>query len=160
MHDNCSNNFCNATFVEIDGEIGTIKVSVLAANELGSSELICYPYTIGKFILTTVILMAHLYSTDSLAQQYFTPQVSFTNDRFEVECKSTALSASGQTCSVRYTTDPLFTGLSDEITSMLDTPFSIPGLSADTIYYFEFSLLVNSSLQVVDRISFIAQTSM
>ena len=48
-HDNCSNNFCNATFVEIDGEIGTIKLSVLAVNELGSSELICYPYTIGKF---------------------------------------------------------------------------------------------------------------
>ena len=110
-------------------------------------------------LLTTVILMAHLYSTDSSAQQYFTPQVSFTNDRFVVECKSTALSASGQTCSVRYTTDPLFTGLSDEITSMLDTPFSIPGLSADTIYYFELSLLVNNSLQVVDRISFNTQAS-
>ncbi|XP_064406008.1 uncharacterized protein LOC135351036 [Halichondria panicea] len=141
-HDNCSNNFCKATFVEMDGEIGTIKLSVLAANELGSSALICYPYTI-----------------DSSAQQYFTPQVSFTNDQFEVECISTVLSASGQSCSVRYTTNPLFTGLSDEITSMLDTPFSIPGLSADTIYYFKFSLLVNSSLQIVDRISFIAQTS-
>ena len=103
--------------------------------------------------------MAHLYSTDSSAQQYFTPQVSFTNDRFVVECKSTALSASGQTCSVRYTTDPLFTGLSDEITSMLDTPFNISGLGADTTYYFEFSLLFNSSLQVVDHISFIAPTS-
>ena len=77
--------------------------------------------------------MSHLYSTDSSAQQHFTPQVSFTNNQFKFECKSTALSASGQTCSVRYTTDPLFTGLSDEVIAVLDTPFNILGLSADTI---------------------------
>ncbi len=92
--------------------------------------------------------------TDSSAQQYFVP---FINSQFEVQCISTALTTSSQTCGVRYTTDPLFTGLSDEITSMLDTTFTIPGLSADITYYFEFSLLVNSSLKLVDRIHFTAQ---
>ena len=45
-YNDCPNNFCNATFEDID-EIETIKVSVLATNELGPSQLICYPYTIG-----------------------------------------------------------------------------------------------------------------
>ena len=159
--DNCSINFCNATFEEIGDEIGPIKLSILATNELGPSELLCYPYTIGKFVCNSCNYDdSSAISTDSSSQQYFIPQVSFTNDQFKVECISTALTTSSHICSVRYTTDPLFTGLSAKITSMLDTPFNIPRLSSDTTYYFEFSLLVNGSLQVIDRISFTAQTSM
>ncbi len=157
-HKNCSEDFCMAIFKDIDGEIRTIKVSILATSELGPSELICYPYTIGKFINSIILVLIH-FSTDSSTQQYYRPRVSFNNNQFKVECISTALTTSSQTCSMRYTTDPLFTGLSDEITSMLDTLFNIPGLSSDTTYYFEFSLLVNGSLQIVDRISFTPQTS-
>ncbi len=161
-HNDCPDDFCNVTFSEgIDEEIGAIKVSVLATSELGPSELICFPYTIGKFINYCMhVDLVHGSSVfiDSSTQQYFVPQVLFVNNQFEVQCISTALTTSSQTCGVRYTTDPLLTGLSDEITSMLDTPFSIPGPSAGTTYYFEFSLLINSSLQVVDHISFIAPT--
>ncbi|XP_064406026.1 uncharacterized protein LOC135351045 isoform X2 [Halichondria panicea] len=142
-HNDCPNNFCNVTFSEgITEDNRTIKVSILATSELGPSELICYPYSI-----------------DSSAQQYFVPQVSFINNQFQVQCISTALTTSSQNCGVRYTTDPLFRELSDEITPMLDKPFHLPGLSADTTYFFEFTLLVNGSLQVVDRIGFTAQTS-
>ena len=165
-HNDCPNNFCNVTFSEgITEDNRTIKVSILATSELGPSELICYPYSIGKFILlsiiiTTVILIdVSSIFTDSSAQQYFVPQVSFINNQFQVQCISTALTTSSQNCGVRYTTDPLFRELSDEITPMLDKPFHLPGLSADTTYFFEFTLLVNGSLQVVDRIGFTAQTS-
>ncbi len=163
-HNDCPNNFCNVTFSEgIAKENRTIKVSILATSELGPSEVICYPYSIGKFILLAVYNYNNCNSdrclTDSSAQQYFVPQVSFINNQFQVSCISTALTTSSQICGVRYTTDPLFRELSDEITSMLDTPFHLPGLSADTTYFFEFALLVNGSLQVMDRIGFTAQTS-
>ncbi len=71
------------------------------------------------------------------------------------ECVSSTESVTGShVCSVRYTTDPLFTGLSDPLTTMLDTPLVISGLNVSITYYFEFSLLVNNSLTVIERTNF------
>ncbi len=77
---------------------------------------------------------------------------------FVVECESSTVSvAAGSECKVWYTTEPLYTGLSEQLNTTLDAPLEIPGLNASVTYYFEFSLLVNNSLSIVERNSFTVQ---
>ncbi len=77
------------------------------------------------------------------------------------ECVSSTESVIGShVCSVRYTTNSTYTGLSDPLTTMLDTPLVIPGLNISITYYFEFSFLdVDNSLMIVEQTNFTAPMS-
>ncbi len=96
--------------------------------------------------------------TGRFGQGYFNPSVSFANDVFVVECESSTVSvAAGSECRVQYTTEPLYTELSEQLNTTLDAPLEITGLNASVTYYFEFSLLVDNSLSVVEQNSFTVQ---
>ncbi len=79
---------------------------------------------------------------------------------FIVECQSSIgwLTGANHTCGVRYTTDPLYTGLSKQFNVMLNTPLTIQKLSVNVTYYFEFSLPFNDSLVIIEQTEFLAPT--
>ncbi len=79
---------------------------------------------------------------------------------FIVECQSSIpwLTGTNHTCGIRYTTDPLYTGLLKQLIVMLNTPLSIQGLSVGVSYYFEFSLPLNDSLVIIEQTGFVAPT--
>ncbi len=58
-------------------------------------------------------------------------------------------------CTIRYTTDPDYGNLSNPIT----TPVSLSLTTLDTMYYFEFSVLMNDTLLIVERIEYMITES-
>ena len=47
-HENCTEDICVTTFEDFNTKNETIKISVLAINDFGISDLVSYPSTIGK----------------------------------------------------------------------------------------------------------------
>ncbi len=57
-----------------------------------------------------------------------------------------------QMCTIRYTTDPDY---GNAVTTLVGTtPVSLSLTTPDTIYYFEFSVLMNETLLIVERIEY------
>ncbi len=87
------------------------------------------------------------------SRSYFTPTIISTNCGFTGECFSNG-SLGTNDCNVSYTTNPTYMNMnSTEIISPLNAQFEIRELSFDTVYYFEFTVSVNETLQVSSRIS-------
>ena len=62
-------------------------------------------------------------------------------------------------CTSQYTTDSMYRNLSAEIIAPLGTQiFALEIPIARETYFFQFSLLVNNTLQIVDRIKFSVQS--
>ncbi|XP_064406269.1 uncharacterized protein LOC135351235 [Halichondria panicea] len=60
-----------------------------------------------------------------------------------------------QMCTIRYTTDPDYGNLSNPITTLVGTaPVSLSLTTPGTMYYFEFSVLMNDTLLIVERIQY------
>ncbi len=60
-----------------------------------------------------------------------------------------------QMCTIRYTTDPDYGNLSNPITTLVGTaPVSLSLTTPDTVYYFEFSVLMNDTLLIVERMEY------
>ncbi len=82
---------------------------------------------------------------------YFTP-VSLSRDcLFIYECLSNG-SIDTDSCNVLYTTDSMYRD-STMIVSPLDTQFEIAEITSNTIYFFEFSVSVNVTLLVRNRLT-------
>ena len=65
-----------------------------------------------------------------------------------------------QMCTIRYTTDPDYGNLSNPITTLVGTaPVSLSLTTPGTIYYFEFSVLMNDTLLIVEQIEYMITES-
>ena len=61
-------------------------------------------------------------------------------------------------CTIQYATDSMYRNLSAEIIAPLGREISILEIPiAEKTYFFQFSVLINSTLQFVDRIEFSTQ---
>ena len=62
-------------------------------------------------------------------------------------------------CAIQYTTDSMYRNLSAKIITPLGTQISLLETPiTERTYFFQFSLLVNNTLQIVDRIKFSVQS--
>ena len=62
-------------------------------------------------------------------------------------------------CTIRYTTDPDYGNLSNPImNSVATTPVLLSRITPGTMYYFEFSVLVNDTLLITERIEYITES--
>ncbi len=62
-----------------------------------------------------------------------------------------------QMCTIRYTTDPDYENLSNPITTLTlvgTAPVSLSLTTPGTVYYFEFSVLMNDTLLIVERMEY------
>ena len=65
-----------------------------------------------------------------------------------------------QMCTIRYTTDPDYGNLSNPITTLVGTaPVSLSLTTPGTVYYFEFSVLMNDTLLIVERMKYMITES-
>ena len=63
-------------------------------------------------------------------------------------------------CTIRYTTDPEYGNLSNPITTLVGiTPVSLSLTTPGNMYYYEFSLLVNETLLIVERMEYMTTES-
>ena len=82
---------------------------------------------------------------------YFTPTFLSNDCLFVLECFSNE-SLDIDSCNVLYTTDSMYLD-STMIVSPLNTQFEITEVTSNIIYYFDFSLSVNHTLLVRNRIT-------
>ncbi len=142
-------------------------LSLHAVNPVGSSEAINYPTTISKYRFSTSFAnlraphfsvweitcnVSSLIITAQQSQFYFTPTIVSTDCVFTGKCFSNG-SIGTSDCNVSYTTDSTYNNTTTTLVSPLNTLFEITGLTSDTLYYFEFTVLVNDTLLVSNRIS-------
>ncbi len=86
------------------------------------------------------------------SQSYFTPTIVPTECMFTGKCFSNG-SIGTSDCNVSYTTDSTYNDTTTTLVSPLNTQFEITGLTSDAVYYFEFTVSVNDTLLVSNRIS-------
>ncbi len=98
-----------------------------------------------------------MYFSVKRSRFYFTPTCLSNDCSFACECFSNG-SLGTESCNVLYTTDPMYM---DPLTmvSPLNTNLKITGITSDTIHYFEFSVSVNDTLLVRNRITEQAKSS-
>ena len=94
-------------------------------------------------------LLTHTHThTVSSSSSYYDPSFSFENCITSVLCSSSLDLSDTTRCVVRYGTDPSYTLLSDPVNGRLNSMFQLPLLEPTTTYYFQTSVLINSTLTV------------
>ena len=86
--------------------------------------------------------------TVSSSSSYYDPSFSFENCITSVLCSSPLDLSDTTRCVVCYGTDPSYTLLSDPVDGPLNSMFQLPLLEPTTTYYFQTSVLINSTLTV------------
>ena len=107
-------------------------------------ELYTNMYTPNK-LLTHTHTHTHTVSSSS---SYYDPSFSFENCITSVLCSSSLDLSDTTRCVVRYGTDPSYTVFSDPVNGPLNSMFQLPLLEPTTTYYFQTSVLINSTLTV------------
>ena len=156
-HTSCGQ-VCIVSFQNFSDATEEYRVSLYAVNAIGTSEVVEYPTIISMLCIFNIIIMTQLVHTIkqvsvSVKQSsfYFTPTFLSNDCLFACECFSNA-SLDTDSCSVLYTTDSMYMDLST-IVSPLNRQFEITGITSNTVYYFEFSVSVNHTLLVRNRIT-------
>ena len=98
-------------------------------------------------------------SAGSQSGQYITPVLYSSNCITSGQCISSGTLQNGTICSVQYTTDAQYRGLSEAITVPLNTAFQLPSLDSDTTFYFIFTVPVTSTFLVNEQVEFTAGSS-
>ena len=63
-------------------------------------------------------------------------------------------------CSVQYTTDATYRGLSTAVLAPLNTTFQLPLLNSDSTFYFVFTVPITSTFLVKEQVDFTTGSSM
>ena len=95
----------------------------------------------------------------SQSGNYITPVLNSSNCIISGQCVSSGTLQNGTMCSVQYTTDAQYRGLSEAITVPLNTAFQLPPLDSDTTFYFIFTVPVTSTFLVNKQVEFTTGSS-
>ena len=144
---------CSASFPLFESADYTVSIS--AMNIVGGSDTTIYPNGICMLSCTPHTSLfanthtyTHTHSTVSSSSSYYDPSFSFENCITSVLCSSSLDLSDTTRCVVRYGTDPSYTLLSDPVNGPLNSMFQLPLLEPTTTYYFQTSVLINSTLTV------------
>ena len=144
---------CSASFPLLEAADYTVSIS--ARNIVGGSDTTIYPNGICMLsctpICTHLINYSHTHThthTVSSSSSYYDPSFSFENCITSVLCSSSLDLSDTTRCVVRYGTDPSYILLSDPVNGPLNSMFQLPLLEPTTTYYFQTSVLINSTLTV------------
>ncbi|XP_064406089.1 uncharacterized protein LOC135351084 isoform X2 [Halichondria panicea] len=132
-HTSCGE-VCIVNFQNFSDAIEVYRVSLFAVNAIGASELVEYPAIIVK-----------------QSSFYFTPTFLSNDCLFVCECFSNG-SLDTDSCNVLYATDSMYRDPM-MIVSPLNTQFEIAEITTDRVYFFEFSVSVNGTLVVRNRLT-------
>ena len=140
---------CSALFPLLEAADYTVSIS--AMNIVGGSDTTIYPNGICMLsctpICTHLINYSHTHTVSS-SSSYYDPSFSFENCITSVLCSSSLDLSDTTRCVVRYGTDSSYTLLSDPVDGRLNSMFQLPLLEPTTTYYFQTSVLINSTLTV------------
>ena len=142
---------CSASFPLLEAADYTVSIS--ARNIVGGSDTTIYPNGICMLsctpICTHLINYSHTHThTVSSSSSYYDPSFSFENCITSVLCSSSLDLSDTTRCVIRYGTDPSYTLLSGPVNGPLNSMFQLPLLEPTTTYYFQTSVLINSTLTV------------
>ncbi|XP_064406113.1 uncharacterized protein LOC135351103 isoform X2 [Halichondria panicea] len=132
-HTSCGE-VCIVNFQNFSDASEGYRVSLSAVNVIGASKVVEHPTLIVK-----------------QSSFYFTPTFLSNDCLFVCECFSNR-SLDTDSCNVLYTTDSMYRDPTI-IVSPLDTQFEIAEITSNTVYYFEFSVSVNGTLLVRNRLT-------
>ncbi|XP_064406435.1 uncharacterized protein LOC135351367 isoform X2 [Halichondria panicea] len=132
-HTSCGE-VCIVNFQNFSDTTEVYRVTLLAVNAIGASKLVEYPVIIVK-----------------QSSFYFTPTILSRDCLFTYECFSNG-SLDTDSCNVLYTTDSMYRDPM-MIVSPLDTQFEIADITTERVYFFEFSVSVNGTLVVRNRLT-------
>ncbi len=126
------------------------------------SEQVVYPTSVGEsFRLRNITFINRFYLFTDYYNHYFRPAVNQSSRcQIHVQCLPIHIYFRGkQTCTIKYTTDPEYGNLSNPIMNPVGTtPVLLSRITPGSIYYFEFSVLVNDTLLITERIEYITES--
>ncbi len=128
------------------------------------SEQVVYPTSVGEnfnLVQTNFIFIDRFYLFTDYYNQYFRLTVNRSSRcQVHVQCLPIHRYFRGnQTCTIRYTTDPEYGNLSNPIMNPVGkTPVLLSHVTPGSMYYFEFSVLVNDTLLIAERIEYVTES--
>ncbi|XP_064406250.1 uncharacterized protein LOC135351213 isoform X2 [Halichondria panicea] len=140
-HSTCQDNICSSVFSNCTENLSEITLQANVADI--ESEQVVYPTSVDYY------------------NQYFRPAVNQSSRcQIHVQCLPIHRYFRGnQKCTIRYTTDPEYGNLSNPIINPVGTiPVLLSRITPGAMYYFEFSVLVNDTLLITERIEYITES--
>ena len=163
----CGEMLCEAT-VSVTEQRDEYVLSLTAINSEGRSERHVHPNTIGEHCSVTFysvysVVVQCCSIAERQSDRYFSPELAWNNCQAEAQCALADLSSSSNSiCTVQYATDPEQFDAStrdNQLSIPFSTQFALRGLSTDTIYYFQFAVVVNNTLSIVETIKITTDNS-
>ncbi len=158
-HSTCQDITCSSVFSNCTEYVSEITMQANIADI--ESEQVVYPTSICKsFNFIGMVLYLSTVFTDYY-NQYFRPAVNQSSRcQIHVQCLPIHRYFRGnQTCTIRYTTDPKYGNLSNPIMNPFGTtPVLLSHVTPGSMYYFEFSVLVNDTLLITERIEYVTES--
>ncbi|XP_064406307.1 uncharacterized protein LOC135351259 isoform X2 [Halichondria panicea] len=140
-HNTCQDITCSSVFSNCTEYVRKITLQAKIADI--ESEQVVYPTSLDYY------------------NQYFRPAVNQSSRcQIRVQCLPIHRYFRGnQTCTIRYTTDPEYGNLSNPIMNPVGkTPVLLSHVTSGSMYYFEFSVLVNDTLLIAERIEYVTES--
>ncbi len=158
-HNTCQDITCSSVFSNCTEYVRKITLQAKIADI--ESEQVVYPTSVGKsFNFIGMVLYLSTVFTDYY-NQYFRPAVNQSSRcQIRVQCLPIYRYFRGNhKCTIRYTTDPEYGNLSNPIMNPVGTtPVLLSHITPGSMYYFEFSVLVNDTLLITERIEYVTES--